>query len=141
MGYHLGIIGFRDGDPVEPSTSKTAVHPVLSNKDVTACPDACFRPAGLAFDAQGRLFMSSDASGEIYVVQNVGAASPGGGGNSTGGGGSTGSGGSGGGSSTGGGGGGSGGSSGGGGGAASSVRAGGRLVVAVSLASALLVFL
>ena len=26
------------------------------------------RPVGLAFDSQGRMFVSSDASGEVYVV-------------------------------------------------------------------------
>lgn len=41
---------------------------VLANADESICPDHCFRPVGVAFDDQGRLFMSSDASGEIYVV-------------------------------------------------------------------------
>lgn len=41
---------------------------VLANADNSACPDHCFRPVGIAFDDQGRLFMSSDASGEIYVI-------------------------------------------------------------------------
>ncbi len=35
---------------------------------MTACPQGCFRPVGLAWDKEGRLFMSSDATGEIYVV-------------------------------------------------------------------------
>ena len=41
---------------------------VLYNKDITKCPGDCFRPAGLAFDEAGRLFVSSDATGEIYLV-------------------------------------------------------------------------
>lgn len=41
---------------------------ILANADNSVCPDHCFRPVGIAFDDQGRLFVSSDASGEIYVV-------------------------------------------------------------------------
>lgn len=40
----------------------------MSNADLSKCPDRCFRPAGLAWDGQGRLFMSSDATGEIYMI-------------------------------------------------------------------------
>ena len=29
----------------------------------------CFRPVGVAFDAKGRLYMSSDSTGEIYVIE------------------------------------------------------------------------
>jgi len=32
------------------------------------CPADGSRPVGLAFDSQGRMFISSDASGEVYVV-------------------------------------------------------------------------
>lgn len=56
------------GEPVEPRTSNTSLRSILSNGDLSRCPDACFRPAGLALDAAGRLFMSSDATGEIYVL-------------------------------------------------------------------------
>jgi len=34
----------------------------------TACPNGCFRPAGLAWDSKGRLYMTSDSTGEIYVI-------------------------------------------------------------------------
>jgi hypothetical protein len=40
----------------------------MRNVNVSACPTGCFRPVGLAFDGQGRLFMSSDSTGEIYVI-------------------------------------------------------------------------
>jgi hypothetical protein len=40
----------------------------MSNQDVTKCPDTCFRPVGLAFDSKGRLFMTSDSTGEIYII-------------------------------------------------------------------------
>jgi hypothetical protein len=69
-GYNLGVVSFgADGEPVEPSTSNTAALSVFGNADNTKCPASCFRPVGLALDAKGRIFMSSDASGEIFVVQ------------------------------------------------------------------------
>ena len=54
---------------------------IFTNADNSKCPGACFRPVGLTFDRQGRLFVSSDASGEIYVL--VADAVVGGGGNSS----------------------------------------------------------
>lgn len=57
------------GTPVAPSDSNSATSDVLSNADLSRCPDSCFRPVGLAWDGQGRLFMSSDSTGEIYVLQ------------------------------------------------------------------------
>jgi hypothetical protein len=29
----------------------------------------CFRPVGVAFDTKGRLYMSSDSTGEVYVIE------------------------------------------------------------------------
>jgi hypothetical protein len=45
---------------------------ILTNRDNTVCPDNYFRPVGLAFDDEGRLWMSSDSTGEIYVLQRTG---------------------------------------------------------------------
>ncbi|RYP76507.1 hypothetical protein DL771_001741 [Monosporascus sp. 5C6A] len=67
-GYVLSSVTFADGAPVDPPTSTTSLRSILSNADLGRCPDECFRPAGLALDAQGRLFMSSDSTGEIYVL-------------------------------------------------------------------------
>jgi glucose/arabinose dehydrogenase len=61
-------VDFRNGQPVADVTSKTAQIPVMENSNVGACPNSCFRPVGLAFDQKGRLFVSSDTSGEIYVI-------------------------------------------------------------------------
>lgn len=68
IGYKLSVVEFANGEPVASSNSTTAAIDIVSNRDLTACPDGCFRPVGLAFDKQGRLFMSSDSTGEIYVV-------------------------------------------------------------------------
>lgn len=46
-----------------------AATPILSNEDLSNCPDDCFRPVGLAWDADGRLWFTSDSTGEIYVLQ------------------------------------------------------------------------
>jgi hypothetical protein len=40
----------------------------MANADTSKCPNQCFRPVGLALDSKDRVFMSSDATGEIYVL-------------------------------------------------------------------------
>ncbi|KAF2431154.1 soluble quino protein glucose dehydrogenase [Tothia fuscella] len=68
-GYMLYAIEFNaNGEPTHPATSNTAVIPIVSNKNNAACPRGCFRPTGLAWDAQGHLYMASDSTGEIYVI-------------------------------------------------------------------------
>lgn len=70
-GYVLSSVQFdgNTGAPVAQSDSNSATADVLSNANLSKCPDSCFRPVGLAWDAQGRLFMSSDSTGEVYVLQ------------------------------------------------------------------------
>ena len=75
VGYYVGYVLFEDGQPVEPSTSNTSLSVVLANQDNSKCPDNCFRPAGMKIDGMGRLFVASDTSGEIYVIQRTSAAS------------------------------------------------------------------
>jgi glucose/arabinose dehydrogenase len=67
-GYLVASVAFANGSPIDPSDSTQSLSPVLSNPDLSICPDSCFRPAGLALDSYGRLFMSSDSTGEIYVL-------------------------------------------------------------------------
>jgi glucose/arabinose dehydrogenase len=69
-GYLLYAVAFNaaTGMPTEPADSTSAVIPIMSNVDNSKCPDGCFRPVGLAFDRRGRLFMTSDSTGEIYVI-------------------------------------------------------------------------
>lgn len=68
-GYKLSIIDFNAmGEPVALSDSNTSYNDVFSNADNSKCPNNCFRPVGMAFDQKGRLFVSSDYSGEIYVL-------------------------------------------------------------------------
>jgi glucose/arabinose dehydrogenase len=69
IGYKVSFIQFDgNGSPTAPASSTTAAVDIVSNPDLSKCPDSCFRPAGMAWDSQGRLFFSSDATGEIYVI-------------------------------------------------------------------------
>ncbi len=67
------MLSFANGEPTEPADSTTAAKDVLTHPDTSGCPGKCFRPAGLTLDSQGRIFMTSDSTGEIYVLQQTGA--------------------------------------------------------------------
>ena len=90
-GYKLSMIPFANGEPVAQADNNTSYMDIFANADNGACPNNCFRPVGIAIDGQGRLFMSSDATGEIYVVMReqsangTSAGASGGGGGATGG--------------------------------------------------------
>jgi glucose/arabinose dehydrogenase len=76
IGYKLSVVDFHEnGQPVDPLASTTAVTDIFSNKDLSRCPEQCFRPVGMAIDPQGRIFMSSDTSGEIYLISRESATS------------------------------------------------------------------
>ncbi|KAF1912392.1 cellulose binding iron reductase-like protein [Ampelomyces quisqualis] len=81
-GFKLVAVSFKLGEdgqytPVEPLTSTTAAKDIFYNPRVESCQgngpsysSGCFRPAGLAWDSQGRLFMTSDTSsnGELWIL-------------------------------------------------------------------------
>jgi glucose/arabinose dehydrogenase len=81
-GFKLVAVSFKVGSdgqytPVDSITSTTAAKDIFYNPQVEKCQgngpsfsSGCFRPAGLAWDAQGRLFMTSDTSsnGELWVL-------------------------------------------------------------------------
>lgn len=69
VGYKMSMVQFNsDGTPVDALTSMTAATDIFANEDNSKCPDECFRPVGMAIDKQGRIYVSSDASGEVYLV-------------------------------------------------------------------------
>ena len=67
-GYKLSLIAFENGEPVAQPDNNTGYVDIFSNQRLTDCPDNCFRPVGLAMSSDGRIFMTSDASGEIYLI-------------------------------------------------------------------------
>lgn len=71
VGYSLGMVRFDagSGEPTEGRESREAVVQVLGNGEVRGCPEGCFRPVGVAVDGEGRVFMTSDATGEVFVVR------------------------------------------------------------------------
>ncbi|KAK3693188.1 soluble quino protein glucose/sorbosone dehydrogenase [Podospora appendiculata] len=73
VGYRVSSIAFdaKTGDPVAKANSTDFLTDILSNDAKSVCPGACFRPAGLAFDAAGRLWMTADSTGEIYVLEKL----------------------------------------------------------------------
>jgi hypothetical protein len=54
----------------------TVATDIFANADNSQCPDNCFRPVGIDLDSQGRLFMSSDSTGELYVLVKVTTTTP-----------------------------------------------------------------
>ncbi|KAI8936354.1 hypothetical protein NX059_006766 [Plenodomus lindquistii] len=69
IGYKLSFVQFNGaGAPTALANSQTAAVDIVSNTDLSQCPGACFRPVGIAWDTQGRLYFSSDSTGEIYVL-------------------------------------------------------------------------
>ncbi|OAA71224.1 Soluble quinoprotein glucose/sorbosone dehydrogenase [Cordyceps fumosorosea ARSEF 2679] len=84
-GYRLSRVTFgADGQPVARADSADAEEKLLWNADNAECPGGCFRPVGLWTDegkgAAGRVFMTSDSSGELFVVTGVGSKAKGTGG-------------------------------------------------------------
>lgn len=74
-GYRVSSIEFdaQTGQPkADASNAHDALADIMTNPDDSVCPGNCFRPAGLAFDQAGRLWMTSDTTGEIYVLQKTG---------------------------------------------------------------------
>lgn len=78
VGYKLSSIAFANGQPVAKKDSMES-NAVLSNADLNACPGDCFRPVGLAWDKNGRLWMTSDSTGEVYVLHSSDLSATGGG--------------------------------------------------------------
>jgi glucose/arabinose dehydrogenase len=54
--------------PTSKANANDAEEHLMWNADNADCPGACFRPVGLVLDKDGRVYMTSDSSGELYVV-------------------------------------------------------------------------
>lgn len=69
VGYKLSYVPFdAQMQPIPAKNSTNATVDVVWNKDNTLCPLECFRPVGVAIDARGRVWMTSDNTGEVFVL-------------------------------------------------------------------------
>ena len=74
VGYKVSALAFANGSPVAGSNSRTAAVDIMTNPNTSSCADAvCFRPTGLVLDSHQRIFMTSDATGEIWVIRRTNA--------------------------------------------------------------------
>ncbi|KAJ8070058.1 hypothetical protein OCU04_000456 [Sclerotinia nivalis] len=75
VGYRISSITFNPntGLPISPPTSTVSTTDIISNSNSSFCPSNCFRPVSMALDTLGRLFVSSDATGEIWVMVRTGS--------------------------------------------------------------------
>ncbi|KAF8867310.1 glucose sorbosone dehydrogenase [Acephala macrosclerotiorum] len=74
IGYKVSSLLFSSGFPLAPQSSTNSTTDIFANADNSACPNNCFRPVGLAIDGKERLWVSSDATGELYVLARTGVA-------------------------------------------------------------------
>ncbi|KAG9086431.1 hypothetical protein FS749_003655 [Ceratobasidium sp. UAMH 11750] len=58
--------------PAAVPSSKTGYETVVGAPDPSKCPNQCVRPVGVVFDQYGRMIVSSDATGEVFIVQSSG---------------------------------------------------------------------
>ncbi|EAU83830.2 hypothetical protein CC1G_09499 [Coprinopsis cinerea okayama7 len=83
QGYKVVIIPGRysatgEWSPtVDLAQTKTSFTDLLTNRNENQCQGGCFRPVGLIFSANGEnLYVSSDTSGEIFLLKGPGGSSP-----------------------------------------------------------------
>ncbi|GAP86995.2 putative iron reductase domain protein [Rosellinia necatrix] len=76
-GFKVVAVPFAQGPdgsyaPTAASWSSRGTIDVLYPPDETQCSSStCIRPVGLAFDAVGRLYVTSDASGEMFLLSQL----------------------------------------------------------------------
>ncbi|KAK4179405.1 hypothetical protein QBC36DRAFT_75854 [Triangularia setosa] len=75
-GYKVSEIEWdaSTGQPVHTRRSLNAARDLFGTGDIHRCrPDGiCLRPVGLQVDGRGRVFVSSDYSGEVWVLEQTG---------------------------------------------------------------------
>ena len=71
VGYKLSKIPFDNGTgvPVAKATDKQNYEDIMWNNNLTKCGNnECFRPVGVVVDRKGRVWLGSDATGEVFVL-------------------------------------------------------------------------
>ncbi|KAK7223527.1 hypothetical protein V2G26_011530 [Clonostachys chloroleuca] len=77
VGYRIASVNFSNGQPTSASDSRDAAVDVLTTPDLDNCPGNCFRPVGMAWDSQDRMFFASDSTGEVFVLRRTDSSSSG----------------------------------------------------------------
>ncbi|GJE86242.1 soluble quino protein glucose dehydrogenase [Phanerochaete sordida] len=67
-GYGVVRVPFAGLQPAAPPASQKGYTFLAQATNLTSCPGTCIRPVGLAFASDGRLFVSSDSSGELFII-------------------------------------------------------------------------
>ncbi|KAG0634320.1 hypothetical protein HOY80DRAFT_928906 [Tuber brumale] len=68
IGYMVSVVEFGGGEPKAPRNSNNSIINIMWNGNISGCPDKCFRPVGIAFDNIGRTWITSDSTGEIFII-------------------------------------------------------------------------
>ncbi|PWW77035.1 soluble quino protein glucose dehydrogenase [Tuber magnatum] len=68
VGYSLSVVEFQGSEPKAPKNSTNSAMNIMWNGNIAGCPSKCFRPVGIAFDSAGRVWVTSDSTGEIYII-------------------------------------------------------------------------
>ncbi|KAF8458524.1 hypothetical protein BDZ91DRAFT_666010 [Kalaharituber pfeilii] len=74
-GYKLSKIPFdaQTRQPVAGLTERKNYYDIMWNRDTMRCRQkGCFRPVGVVVDSAGRVWMGSDATGEIFMLWTTG---------------------------------------------------------------------
>ncbi|CAE7086614.1 unnamed protein product [Rhizoctonia solani] len=69
-GYAVVRIPWAGDAPAAPPNSAKGYEHIVYAPDLTKCPSQCICPAGLAFGKEGQLYVTSDATGEVFVIEN-----------------------------------------------------------------------
>ncbi|EIN09066.1 soluble quino protein glucose dehydrogenase, partial [Punctularia strigosozonata HHB-11173 SS5] len=69
-GYAVVRVPFAGASPVASPTSTEGYEILVQAANLTSCPGTCIKPVGLAFASDGRLFVSSDSSGELFTLSS-----------------------------------------------------------------------
>lgn len=67
-GYRLSRVSFANRMPIKDAHAGDTEEMLMWNADNSDCRNNCFRPAGIALDKKNRVFMTSDATGELFLV-------------------------------------------------------------------------
>ncbi|KAI0685086.1 hypothetical protein BC835DRAFT_1291082 [Cytidiella melzeri] len=71
-GYGLVRIPFTNSHPAADRFSKAGYSFLVQASNLETCPGTCIRPVGLVFSQEGKMFVTSDSSGELFVVSSEG---------------------------------------------------------------------